>query len=516
MSGEVLRIGPFAGGLNLASDVSSVADEELVECVNFELDIDGSLKSRPPYVKAASNAPVGHKIIGSAVFSGTGYIFSSGTDAGTQSIQRSTDGINWVSLSTGRLADVAVQYRDKVWFPASQTSTASNGMNWDPSSGTSAVAAMPRASHAVVHKERLYVVPGMGATTNSSRLSFSAPADLTDWPAPNTIDVSPGDGETLNAIIVYNDNLLLFKNNSVFVLAYDLDPSDAILREINPVLGVRDGDSLEQFENVVYALHEDIVYEIVNYDFNPINIKVPFVLDTTTPTGQTRLVDSTVSLIGERLVIKYFSKIYVFGLRTRTWGEWSVTIETSSQWHETGKFWRLPGTTNYFSRRAYGDVGAIFKVPDQPTAADLELDGTAGQVITCTAKTKDFDMSDPVHYKRMFWWSADILAGDRILGQAFPVSYSFAPVWSEMTMSWGEVIGTWGQPLSEPFSVSTEIDPDNNFILAKTVKFMKALRFRKIAFSVELDTVGSSSTQVKLFSLTATVLTKQRITQKVS
>lgn len=516
MSGEVLRIGPFVGGLNLASDVSSVADEELVECINLELDIDGSLKSRPPYVKVTEGAPVGHKIIGSAVFSGVGYIFSSGTDTGVQSIQFSTNGSSWTQIESGRLADVAVQYRNKVWFPANQSSTAATGISWDPGVGATVITDMPRSSHAVVHKERLYVVPGTGAASNNSRLSFSAPADLTTWPAPNTIDVSPGDGESLNAVIVYNDNLLLFKNNSSFVLAYDLDPADAILREINPVLGIIDGDNLVQFENVVYALHEDTVYEIVNYDFNPINIKVPFVLDTTTPPGQARLVDTTLSLIGERLVVKYFAKVYVFGLRTRTWGEWSVTTEAVEQWHETGKFWRLPDTTDYYTRRAFDNCGCVLRVPDPIGAADLELDGTAGQVITCTAKTKDFDMADPVHFKRMFWWSADVLAGDRIVGKAFPVTYTYSPLWGELTQAWQDIPGPWSQLLSEPLSVNTEIAPDNNFVLAKTVKFMKSLRFRKIAFEVELDTVGSSSTQAKLFSLTSTVLTKQKITQKVS
>ena len=44
---EALRLGPFVGGINTASDATAVADSELVDCVNFELDIDGSLVGRP-------------------------------------------------------------------------------------------------------------------------------------------------------------------------------------------------------------------------------------------------------------------------------------------------------------------------------------------------------------------------------------------------------------------------------------------------------------------------------------
>lgn len=517
MSGEVLRIGPFIGGLNLASDISSVADEELTICLNMELDIDGSLKNRPAFNKATTTAPAGHKIIGTAVFSGVGYLFSSGVSGGTESIHFSTNGTTWTQISTGRYSLISVQYRDKVWFPAAPGSTG-EAINWDPVGGVTNITDtdMPRASHAVVHKERLYVVPGMTATTNTSRLSFSDPAQLQNWTGTNFIDVSPGDGETLNAVIVYNDNLLLFKNNSVFVLAYDLNPADAILREINPVLGAPDGDNVIQFENVVYAQHRDTVYEIVNYDFNPINVKVPFVLNTTVPSGLTRLVDSCISIVGERLVIKYFARMYVFGLRTRTWSEWSVTAEAIEIWHDTTRFWQLPNTDNYYSRRSYTTATDVIKVPENPTVVDVELDGGIDDTVNCIVRSKDFDMADPVHFKRLFWWSADLITGNEITGRTSPVTYTFSPIWNSLDDSAWDDLGTWDNPLVVPTSTDTIIDQDNNFSLAKTVKFNKSLRFRKINFEVELQTNGTSLETGKLFSLTATVLTKQGIVQKVS
>jgi hypothetical protein len=85
-----------------------------------------------------------------------------------------------------------------------------------------------------------------------------------------------------------------------------------------------------------------------------------------------------------------------------------------------------------------------------------------------------------------------------------------------MPGTWSEATGTWDHPLSEPLSVETEYSGDGNFGLAKTVKFMKALRFRKINFEVEIDTDGRSTTAVKLFSLTVVVLTKQKIVQGIS
>jgi len=39
-----LKIGPYAGGINRYSDISAIADDEMVDCTNFEIDLDGSLK----------------------------------------------------------------------------------------------------------------------------------------------------------------------------------------------------------------------------------------------------------------------------------------------------------------------------------------------------------------------------------------------------------------------------------------------------------------------------------------
>ncbi|MGH7791593.1 MAG: hypothetical protein ACREOB_04685, partial [Thermodesulfobacteriota bacterium] len=420
--GEVLRIGPFTGGLNLGSDITTVADTELVELVNLELDIDGSLKSRPPiqlhYTESANEFGTDRLlIIGSAVFSGTSYLFGSNV-SGTF---RSTNGTTWTLLQTTTECKTAVQYRGKVWFPATPGST-SGGFNWDPVGGVTAVAAIPRGSAAVIHKERMYLVPGPTATTNASRLRFSDAADLTTWGASNFIDVSPDDGTTLNDVIVYADNLMLFKNDSIFVLAYDLQPAEAILREINSVIGVRLPHCVTQFENVVYIIHRDKVYEIVNYDFNILNAKVPFVYDATVDPGGARTEEESVSLFGERLVVRYYNKTYVFGIRTRTWSEWKKTVAGFPTWHNLGPLVRLPSalqTTSqdeYYASYTFNTVvGKLYKIVDGLTASGDEGD-VSTDTITCTITTKDFDMADPVHFKKLFWWGADVVTGNAITG----------------------------------------------------------------------------------------------------
>jgi hypothetical protein len=47
--GQPIQVGPFIGGLNTFSDDTSIADNELVLAENWDLDLDGSLVSRPPF-----------------------------------------------------------------------------------------------------------------------------------------------------------------------------------------------------------------------------------------------------------------------------------------------------------------------------------------------------------------------------------------------------------------------------------------------------------------------------------
>src|SRR6185503_10440488 len=57
MPGQPVKIGPFVGGMNTYSGPSAIADNEAVEIKNMEIDLDGSLTSRPAITRT-NNAPV--------------------------------------------------------------------------------------------------------------------------------------------------------------------------------------------------------------------------------------------------------------------------------------------------------------------------------------------------------------------------------------------------------------------------------------------------------------------------
>jgi hypothetical protein len=526
---EVLRLGPFTGGLNTAADRSVVGDEELIECLNFELDIDGSLVQRPAIdVYNTGAVDTFHHIFGSVELAGTLYLFA---NRGGETFV-STDGTSWTELAPGgtnRECVTMAVYADAgtptVWLPATPGSTG-GGIKWTPGGGAVAVADMPRGSACVVHKNRLYICPGPAATSNESRLFFSDAGDFDTWTVgTDFIDVSQGDGTTLNNVIVYQDNLLIFKEDSTFVLAYDLDPVDAILREINPVVGSQGSFGVTQHENTVYALHNANVYAIVNYTFELLNLKVPLEFEDSLPTGATtRFLPQHLSLLGDRLIVRYYNKTYAFNIRTQTWGEWMKTDGTHSvEWHIFAPLIRgelVSGLDRYAYYTSYSFTMnnasgyRLIKIVDGRTTTQTEGFGT--HTMNCVATTKDYDMADPVRYKRLFWWGADLLSGNDIVADVEPITLSFVPTWGDLGNLQWEDLETWGNPTMSSLPTTTEVDGDGNFATNRMVKFRKSLRFRKVNFSVMLTCDGSSLEPTKIFSYIAIVRTKQLVSKESS
>ena len=506
---EPLRLGPFQGGLNTASDPTAVADSELVDCVNFELDIDGSLVSRPPIVETTSDAFVDRVVmIGSAILAGVTYVFASNSNG-----VWAFDGTTWTLVRANLESRVALQYNNNVYLVATPGSS-SDGGRWDGTTFT-VDASMPRGGAAVFHKSRMFVVSGPEATVNDSRVTFTDPISSAtlSWPGANIIDISPGDGEKLVDIIVYNDNLLLFKQDSTYVLAYDMQPADAINREISTKIGATTYRCVEQYENSVFLYHEGNVYEVVNYDFQRVNLKVPFTFDGYSPS--TRQEDVFICTLGDRLLVRYYNRVYVYGLKTRTWSRW---VSDNEDLHNFGPLLPFPSNptqsvnTKYYAGSAVSST-KVFYIQDGYDATTAE-----SVPIVCTLRTKNFDLADSHHFKKMMWWGADILTNQDIQGLASPITTAFRPTWGDLaTYTWGQLATrTWGQLLVEPVTVKTDI-VDASSASRKFVKFLKTLRFRQIYFQVTLKNDGTTvQGPCRVFTLTAIIGSKQTVPKQVN
>jgi hypothetical protein len=403
--GQPIRLGPFTGGLNLASDPTAIADAELAVCTNFGRDIDGSLISRPPIEELKGHIGWAERIVclAEAIFSGNHYIIGSNS-SGVYHYLNGT----WTLITSTFQAMVAIQYADKVYLVA-KPGSANPGGKWDPSGGFVAVAAIPKGSAAVKHKERLFIVPGVSATTNTSRLQFSDSGDFETWDPVNFIDISQGDGTNLVDITVFQNNLVLFKTQSTYSLAYDVRPADAVLNEISSTIGVNKQFNMVNYENQVYVFSGGWVYEIINYDFHRLNTKVPFVLDATTPSAFSAE-NIFLCLLEDRLVCRFYRNTYVYGLRTRTWSQWE---SESDLLHYFGPIVTIhPSTGNeYYSGSCVTAHTTVLKFLDKSVASSTEsgFDTVATIIDTFTRSAIDsWGTSDSGH----LWTTAGGVATD--------------------------------------------------------------------------------------------------------
>lgn len=503
MAGQQLRLGPFIGGINTLSDTSAIADAELVDCNNLELDIDGSLICRPPIQEIIDNSAFAERIVllGVALLGGNTYIIGSNSGGVYQWVSNT-----WTLITSTFQATCMVQYANKIWLVA-KFGSANPGGNWDGTTFT-AVAAMPKGAAAVVHKERMYVVPGVAATTNESRLIFSNAGNFTTWSGTDFIDIKAGDGQHLIDLVVYQDNLLLFKEDSTYVLAYDIRPADAIVRQISTTLGTTKQHCVVNYENSVFFYHEGEVYEVINYDFNRINTKVPFFYDPTVPVGGTFAEDVFLSILGDRLIVRYFNRIYVYGLRTRTWTRWA---SANSKLHYFGPIVSYPSNTvlavndQYYAGSCITTKKNMVRINDGRDASVDERDLSVATLINCSIQTKTYDLAVSHQFKRLFWWGADVLTSNSVTGTATPIVASFQATWDDLT-NW-DALNTWDFPLSSPASTTTAVASISG-VMRRAVRFAKGLRFRQINFTLSIDSAGKTTDgPARIFSLVAVIRT---------
>jgi hypothetical protein len=370
---------------------------------------------------------------------------------------------------------------------------------------------MPYGYTAVVHKNRMFISSGILAlSATGSRVDVSAPSNPAAWVGTGSgtavqFDVNAGDGQSISRMVVFNDNIMIFKQESTYFFAYDTDPGLGQIRKISNVIGAANKFCVGDYENNLYVFHQNNVYEVVNTDFSRMNLRVPFELDGT---GGTYDMPIFLSIVDERLLVRYYNYIYVFNLRTRTWTRWTST-------RYFGPLQSIPKDLTGDAQNTF--IGGSCLVGDKGWYTIFPAyTNTAVETFTCTAKTKNFDMSIGHKFKRMYWWGADVASVNSITGSLTPVVYSFAATWGDLSATtWGSLT-VWGQPLATPSVVSTAV-ATLSAARRRFIKFPKALRFRQVNFQVDLTTDGSLSTgPVRLFTITGLMAEKETVSQQVS
>lgn len=511
MTASPVKIGPFGGGLNTYSEPTAVGDNEAVNLINFNVDLDGSIFSRPPI----RTKDVAASVPGAGELNLLGFYIDPTTDikwliASTSegTYARRDDTGAWTTITTTFGATAFVQYQNKAYLVASPSS-ANPGGSWVPSVFT-AIAAMPKGASAVIYKERLFVAGGKMDATNANRVFFSNPGDFATWTtSTNFFDVRAGDGQHVIKITVFQDTIIAFKEDSTYAFSYDSSPSRGAVRSINTAIGCSNINCVVEYENSLYVHHESSVYQLSNWNFTLINLKVPFeynLVHVGSPTA------ASLSILEDMLVVHHYDMIYIFGLRTGTWTKWEVDLA-----HNFNYFIKVPLDDASSPQSYYGGprgAGANRKLYWWKNGWDLD----GPEEMTCRITTKSYDFNVPYSFKRLFWWGVDLLSERNMTYIVHPITYTRVVTHQMMAaFQHGQITGTHETPLDISIDVSNSLNISNVAQNRMFIKLLKSLRFRQINFTVSGETNGSSQQgPMRIYTVTAFVDNKQVVPKEVN
>lgn len=313
-----LQIGPFAGGLNLYDDPTAIQDTECVEALNFEPGLNGSLMSRPPFQSLNTPLPLG--TTGNALplgvyYAENGQFYLLATDGLTSTYYYAAGA--WTLITNTFAASSFAQFNGKAWL-VSPIGEADPGGYWDPTGGFVADVDMPHGDVILSYNFRLWIARGKNAT-QGTRIHYSKVLGQPNfWVTPGFIDVGAGDGQSVVALALYYNSLIVFRTRSIYTLQYVTDPAQSTVQVLIPGVGLENKYCIVPDENYIYFFYDGNAYQFINNQVQQINQKVPF-------EAESRLnihLPLSVSVFGKRVLYSFYDTMYLFSLRTRTWTRW--------------------------------------------------------------------------------------------------------------------------------------------------------------------------------------------------
>jgi hypothetical protein len=290
-------------------------------------------------------------------------------------------------------------------------------------------------------------------------------------------------------------------------------PADGAVRAVNTTIGASSRSCVASHENSSFVFHEGNVYEVVNYTFTKINTKVPFKLDTTTPPGTSRVESIFLSVVGDRLVVRYFNTVYVFATRTRSWSRWvsgSLTLQNFGPFEEMPTLTVTGAPTRYYAGSSLTQHEGIYYVQDGYDSVAAEAN------MNCFILSKSYDFNQSSQFKKLAWWGADVFGSGAVTAVATPVFVGGGFTWQQLhAYTWDSLL-SWQLPIV--VNVSTETDVGTGGYPQKMfLKFLKAMRFRQVNFQLNMVADGSTITgPARIYSLTVVVGVKELTPAQVS
>lgn len=234
---NALILGPWPGGINQRDDPTEIADTELVDIVNFDVESTGALIPRRGWKEVAVTAPA-LKITPLTVFynylAQPKAIFARATNinAGAEatsffnlyetlySDNKTAAGAN---ISRTGLFNTAFNYNKKIYFvPDNRSQAAGVGFSLNDVSNQDPVnvAAMPAGRFSFIMGDRAFIF-----NPDTGRLYWSKATDPTVWASPDGgfVDVEPSD-EPFTDCVVARNTVYFVRSNGIYAFTFTSDP----------------------------------------------------------------------------------------------------------------------------------------------------------------------------------------------------------------------------------------------------------------------------------------------------
>ncbi len=237
----------FGGGLNLRDKADAIDPSQCIDALNVEFTDRGSVKQRDGIGSFAA-------ALSEPAYSMAPYYKTDGTRQLLVGGATRLDALNTVATGVGSMTGLTGSSLAFAFVrfaaPGSEYAYASNGTNtlrrWDGASWTAPTAtvdatpglAMPKPTAMAVMPTSNRLVAGgftttsagpAGATTNPSTVFFSGDTTAIspqNWLSTNFLQLTPGDGEMIQAMIAWGNNVYVFKETKFFVIYGESTASD--------------------------------------------------------------------------------------------------------------------------------------------------------------------------------------------------------------------------------------------------------------------------------------------------
>lgn len=259
----------FQGGLNLNADPFQLGKNETSDCLNVDLDPLGGFAQREgsstyaydadalwdwfnngvmwSYVSpdgSVSQVMIQNRNTPQVISGGVGVDITMSTSPTTLSddMQGAMFACVFRSPANYEFANCYIQ-RNAQYVPIKYDGGTGYRMTdavgaWSEDFAAPTTDKMPLAKYITAHRNYVFVASTLeSGTQHTSRIRFSHPGTAEAWRELDYIDVDPADGDQITGLASWNDRLLIFKNNAIFMLqGYDADTWEVV--NISRSLGI--------------------------------------------------------------------------------------------------------------------------------------------------------------------------------------------------------------------------------------------------------------------------------------